>query len=48
MAVSGTYTSYDTKGIREDLSDLIWRITPTVTPFQSAIAKEKATNTYHE
>lgn len=48
MAVSGTYTSYDAKGIREDLSDLIWRITPTVTPFQSAIAKEKATNTYHE
>jgi len=48
MAISGTYSTYDTKGIREDLSDLIWRITPTVTPFQSAIAKEKATNTFHE
>ena len=48
MAVSGTYTTYGTVGIREDLSDIIWRITPTVTPFQSAIAKEKATQTYHE
>lgn len=48
MAVTGTYTTYGTVGIREDLSDIIWRITPTVTPFQSAIAKEKATNTYHE
>lgn len=48
MAVTGTYTTYGTVGIREDLSDIIWRITPTVTPFQSAIAKEKATQTYTE
>ena len=45
---AGSFATYQAIGNREDLSDIIWRITPTVTPFQSAIAKEKATNTYHE
>lgn len=35
-------------GNREDLSPLIYRITPTVTPFFSMAAKAKATNTLHE
>lgn len=35
-------------GNREDLSPLIYRITPTVTPFFSMAAKSKATNTLHE
>lgn len=46
--VTGTYQTYQAKGIREDLSDLIFKITPTKTPFMSAIPKVKATNTLHE
>lgn len=46
--VSGTYQTYQAKGIREDLTDVIYRITPTQTPFMSAIPKVKATNTFHE
>lgn len=46
--VTGTYQTFQAKGIREDLSDIIYRITPTKTPFLSAIPKVKATNTFHE
>jgi Family of unknown function (DUF5309) len=35
-------------GIREDLSDIIYNISPTDTPFVSAIGKGKADNTYTE
>lgn len=28
-AVTGTYQTYQGKGLREDLSDVIFRITPT-------------------
>jgi hypothetical protein len=45
---SDTFDSYDSIGTREDLSDVIYNISPTDTPFLSACAKEKATNTYHE
>lgn len=49
MAIlTNTTTSYDVRGNREDLSDIIYRISPTKTPFLSAIPKVKATNTYHE
>lgn len=41
-------SSYDVKGIREDLSDMIYDISPEETPFYTACAKLKATNTYHE
>lgn len=34
---SGTYTKYDAKGIREDLSDVIYNISPVDTPFMSSI-----------
>jgi len=43
-----TFDTYDTKGIREDLSDIIYDISPEETPLVSAIAKTKATNTYFE
>jgi len=33
--VSGTYTRYDAQGLREDLSDMIYDISPTATPFMS-------------
>lgn len=35
-------------GNREDLTDVIYRISPTITPFISMAAKTKATNTLHE
>ena len=45
---SETFDSYDAKGIREDLQDVIYNVSPEETPFYSACAKIKATNTYHE
>lgn len=45
---SNTLDSYDVKGIREDLSDVIYNISPEETPFYTACAKGKATNTLHE
>lgn len=35
------YTSYDTVGQKEDVSDVISNITPTKTPFQSMIGNDK-------
>jgi hypothetical protein len=42
------FQTYQTVGIREDLADIIYSISPTETPFMSGIAKEKATNTTHQ
>ena len=42
------YKTYDTVGIREDLADIIYNISPTETPFMSGVAKTKATNTSHQ
>ena len=51
-APTGTYTVYDTSstrgGLREDLSDMIYSISPTDTPLMSTLAKSKATAVYHE
>lgn len=46
--VSNTFETYDAKGIREDLTDVIYNISPTDTPFMTGAAKSKATNTLHE
>ena len=46
--VTNTFLTYDAKGIREDLSDLISDISPTQTPFQSNIGTRMAENTYFE
>jgi|TARA_R100000789_G_scaffold93352_1_gene92487 hypothetical protein len=46
--VSNTWSTYDAEGEREDLSNVIYNISPTETPFMSAIAKAKATFTNHE
>ena len=46
--VTNTFLTYDAKGIREDLSDLISDISPTTTPFQSNIGTRDADNTYFE
>jgi len=45
---TNTLDSYDVKGIREDLSDVIYNISPEETPFYTACGKAKATNTFHE
>ena len=47
-APTNTYTSSSAVGNREDLTSMIYRITPTDTPFMSMIAKGKATATKHE
>jgi hypothetical protein len=47
-AVSGTYTTVTAKGIREDLTDAIYNISPEKTPFISMIGRSKAKNTLHE
>jgi hypothetical protein len=46
--VTGTYSTYDAKGEREDLADIIYSISPTDTPFMSGIGKSKATAVFHE
>lgn len=46
--VTGTYTKYDAKGIREDLSDVIYNISPTECPFMSGAGREKVSNTLFE
>jgi len=49
MAVAaGIVETYDAIGNREDLSDMIYNISPTDTPFLSAIKKSKAKATNHE
>jgi hypothetical protein len=49
MAVpTGTTQTYQAVGRREDLTDVIHDVTPTDTPFMSAIGKGSATNTFHE
>ena len=45
---TNTFTSYDAVGIKEDLQDVIYDISPEETPFYSACAKVKARNTFHE
>lgn len=47
-APTNTYASTAAVGNREDLTDIIDRITPTKTPFYSMIAKGKANGTKHE
>jgi hypothetical protein len=43
-----SFTTYLSVGNREDLSDEIYRISPTDTPFFTSIDKEKATAVNHE
>ena len=45
---TNTFDSYDANGIREDLSDVIYNISPEETPFLSSMKKTSASNTLHE
>ena len=46
--VTGTLETYQAKGIREDLSDIIYNISPTETPFMMMIGRGTATQATHE
>jgi Family of unknown function (DUF5309) len=45
---TNTFSSYAAIGNRENLSDVIYRIDPTDTPFMSACEREKSTAVNHE
>ena len=45
---SNTFDSYDAVGIREDLSDIIYDVSPEETPFYTKCKKVKASNSLHE
>lgn len=45
---SNTVVTYAITGIREDLSDMIYDVSPSATPFYSTTKKGKAKATYHE
>lgn len=47
-APTNTLQTYQAIGNREDLTDVIYRIAPTDTPFMNGIGKTKAKNTLHE
>lgn len=47
-APTNTYLTTSAIGNREDLTDVIYRISPTATPFISMASKGKASNTLHE
>ncbi len=47
-APTNTFTTASAVGNREDLSDMIYRIDPTDTPFVTAVEREKATAINHE
>ena len=46
--VTNTFTRYSAIGIREDLSNVIYNISPEETPFISNIGRESVKNTYFE
>jgi hypothetical protein len=45
---ANAFATFESKGNREDLSDIIYRIDPIDTPFVSGVAKVKATGVNHE
>lgn len=46
--VSGTVDTLDIEGIKEDIEDMIWDISPTETPFLTMAARKSVSNTYHQ
>lgn len=45
---TGSFSTYQGKGIRENLADVIYNISPTDTPFMNNIGRDTASNTYYE
>lgn len=46
--VANTFTSFNAKGIREELSNVINSISPETVPFQSNVGSKNVSNTYFE
>ena len=46
--VNNTFTTFDAKGIREDLSNVITNIAPEETPYMSNIGRESVSNSLYE
>jgi hypothetical protein len=46
--IANTFLTFQAKGDREDLTDIIWNIDPVQTPFTTSIARAKATAVLHE
>lgn len=46
--VANTFTTFDAKGIREDLSNVITNIAPEETPYTSNIGRESVSNSLYE
>lgn len=44
---TNTFSSYDAKGNKEDLSEIIYDISPAATPVLSAMERVTATSTKH-
>ena len=47
MATTTQFKTYDANAIREELSDVIYDISPTETPFLSGIAKKGTVSNTH-
>lgn len=47
-AITNTFSRYDAKGIREDLANVIYNISPEETPFTNNIGRSTASNTIFE
>src|SRR5690606_41916156 len=47
-AITNTFTTNEAVGIREDLANIIYNISPVATPFQSNIGRGQVTNTLFE
>ena len=45
---TNTFDSYDQVGLKEDVHDLIYMVSPEETPFLTKCRKTKAANTFHE
>lgn len=46
--IANTQTTYDIRGIRENLTDVIYNISPTETPFMQSAGRASATATLYE
>ena len=46
-AIANIFLTFSAIGNREDLTDTIYNVSPTDTPFQAAIGKVKAEATLH-
>jgi hypothetical protein len=46
--IGGTAQTYQLRGLREDLTNMIWSVAPSETPFVTAVGRTTASAVYHE